>query len=99
MPAHFWHKAERRAGDAGGKTWISRDGMTQQDRQAETRAATAIIVGSTDRTAFSLDQAARWQRAFARAGVHELHRDTDASPGEGNAILVRADLILEEVLT
>ena len=73
--------------------------MTGQQRQGVTPAAKAIIVGASDRMAFSLDQDARWRRAFARAGIEEVRRDTDPLPEDGAIVLVRGDLILEGVLT
>jgi phosphatidylglycerophosphate synthase len=72
--------------------------MAVEAQEKEVRASAAIIVGETDQAAFSLDQRERWRRAFARAGISEMRTESDA-PVEGTVVLVRADLILEEVLT
>ena len=73
--------------------------MGSEPQGSENKAPSAIIVGDTDQAAFSLDQPARWRRAFGRAGIGDVRRESDSPPVEGTAVLVRADLILEEVLT
>lgn len=73
--------------------------MSREPQATETRAGSAVIVGTTEQAAFSLDQQARWRRAFARAGIADVRLDTDPLPAEGTSVLVRGDLILEEVLT
>ncbi|HEX6093259.1 MAG TPA: CDP-alcohol phosphatidyltransferase family protein [Dongiaceae bacterium] len=73
--------------------------MGAEPQGTENKASSAIIVGDTDQAAFSLDQPARWRRAFGRAGIGDVRRESDSPPVEGTAVLVRADLILEEVLT
>jgi phosphatidylglycerophosphate synthase len=71
-------------------------GKQQQDKMPP--AVCAILVGSTEQAAFSLRQDERWRRALSRAGVTDVRRDADARPEDGNVILARGDLVLEEVL-
>ncbi len=73
--------------------------MAAEPRETEIRASAAIVIGETDQAAFSLDQQARWRRGFSRAGIQDVRQETDSPPIEGTTVLVRADLILEEVLT
>lgn len=69
-----------------------------REQQAAARAGSAIIVGAAEQAAFSLDQRTRWRRAFARAGIDDVRLEGDPLPAEGATVLVRGDLILEEVL-
>jgi phosphatidylglycerophosphate synthase len=73
--------------------------MGMKPEETEIGAPSAIIVGETDQAAFSLDQPARWRRAFGRAGIGDVRGESDSPPIEGTTVLVRADLILEEALT
>ena len=73
--------------------------MAAEPSKTEIGASSAIVIGETDQAAFSLDQPARWRRAFGRAGIQDVRQESDSPPAEGSAVLVRADLILEEVLT
>src|SRR4030095_13446023 len=71
--------------------------MSREEQGTAARAA--VIVGTADRAAFSIDQHTRWRRALGRAGIEDVRLETDPPPADGSAVLVRADLILEEVLT
>jgi phosphatidylglycerophosphate synthase len=73
--------------------------MSREQQTTAPRAASAVIVGTADKAAFSLDQPTRWRRAFARAGIEDVRLDADPPSTDGNVVLVRGDLILEEVLT
>src|SRR5262245_7620884 len=69
------------------------------EEQQAPRARTAVIVRTAGKAAFSIDQQTRWRRALTRAGIEAARLETDPPPAEGDVILVRGDLILEEVLT
>jgi phosphatidylglycerophosphate synthase len=68
-------------------------------REEQGTSRVAVIVGTADKAAFSIDQQTRWRRALGRAGIEDVRPETDPPPADGNVVLVRADLILEEVLT
>ena len=68
------------------------------EEQQAPRARTAVIVGTAGKAAFSIDQQTRWRRALMRAGIEAARLETDPPPAEGGVVLVRGDLILEEVL-
>src|SRR5262245_29875662 len=67
--------------------------------QEAPRARSAVIVGTADKAAFRVDQQTRWRRALAQAGIGDVRLETDPAPAESDVVLVRGDLILEEVLT
>ena len=71
--------------------------MSREEQGTAPRAA--VIVGTADKAAFSIDQQTRWRRALGRAGIEDVRPETDPPSADGNVVLVRADLILEEVLT
>jgi len=67
-------------------------------KQQSTDSVTAYLIGACDVCAWSLAPAEWLRRAFRRAGIADLRSAGEPWPEGGTVILVRADVILEEVL-
>src|SRR5262245_57745265 len=62
------------------------------------KPAAVYLIGDCPVRLWSMTQAERFQRGFARNGVPTLRSDGEPWPSSGSVILIRSDYALEEVL-